>query len=210
LGSVNCYLITTDAGFLLVDTGSSKRCAEVEKELAGAGCQPGDLKLIILTHGDFDHTGNAVPLRAKFGVPIALHPGDAGMLERGDMFWNRQKGNALLRKISPYLFGFSQRYRGTPDVNLADGFDLSVYGWDAKVLLLPGHSAGSIGILTARGELFCGDLLDNTKTPALNSLMDDRAAALASVRKLKSLAVGTVYPGHGQSFPWEQFIEPPD
>ena len=61
LGSVNCYLITTETGFLLVDTGSSRRCAELEKELASAGCQPGDLKLIVLTHGDFDHTGTHGP-----------------------------------------------------------------------------------------------------------------------------------------------------
>jgi glyoxylase-like metal-dependent hydrolase (beta-lactamase superfamily II) len=208
LGSVNCYLITSEAGFLLVDTGSSNRRAEVEKELASVGCQPGNLKLILLTHGDFDHTGNAVHLRAKFGAPIALHPADAGMLEYGDMFWNRQKGNALLRKIAPALFGFGKQYRGTPDVDLADGFDLSVYSWEAKVLHLPGHSAGSIGILTAAGELFCGDLLDNTRQPVLNSIVDDLPAAQVSVERLKNLEVRIAYPGHGQPFLWEQFSKP--
>ena len=209
LGTVNCYLVTTDTGHLLIDTGSSNQRARVEEALRSAGCQPGDLKLIILTHGDFDHTGNAAYLHEKWRAPLAMHTADAGMLERGDMFWNRKKGNAMLRKIAPALFGFGQAQRGKPDLILADGDDLSAYGWDAQVLHLPGHSAGSIGVLTAAGDLFCGDLLDNTKRPALNSIMDDVPAAQASVERLKSCGVKIVYPGHGQPFAWEQFSEPP-
>jgi glyoxylase-like metal-dependent hydrolase (beta-lactamase superfamily II) len=59
-GSVNCYLIKTGLGYILIDTGNSNKQAELEKELEGVGCKPGNLKLIILTHGDFDHIGNAV------------------------------------------------------------------------------------------------------------------------------------------------------
>jgi glyoxylase-like metal-dependent hydrolase (beta-lactamase superfamily II) len=51
--------------------------------------------------------------------------------------------------------------------------------------------------------LFCGDLLENTKGPALNALTDDSAAANASVAKLEALKIGTVYPGHGQPFAME-------
>jgi hydroxyacylglutathione hydrolase len=57
LGSVNCYLIKTEAGYVLIDTGSSNQRAALEHELHNAGCQPGNLKIIVLTHGDFDHTG---------------------------------------------------------------------------------------------------------------------------------------------------------
>jgi len=59
LGGVNCYLIETDTGYILIDTGGSNRRTDLEKELESAGCQTGNLKLIVLTHGDFDHTGNA-------------------------------------------------------------------------------------------------------------------------------------------------------
>jgi len=207
-GSVNCYLITTDTGYLLIDTGSSNQRAAGEKELASAGCQPGDLKLIVLTHGDFDHTGNAVSLREKFRAPIAMHADDAGMLERGDMFWNRQRGNILFELLAPAFLGFGKSQRGSPDVIIADGGDLLAYGCDAQVLHLPGHSAGSIGILTSAGDLFCGDLLENTRQPALNSIMDDVPAAQASVERLKSLEVRTVYPGHGQPFLWGQYSRP--
>ncbi len=214
LGAVNCYLIETGTGFVLIDTGCASQRANLEKALASAGCRPGDLKLIVLTHGDFDHTGNAAPLRGKLGAPIAMHQGDAGMAERGDMFSNRQKGNALLRAISPLLFGFGRAERFVPDLYVDDGDDLWAYGLAAQVVHTPGHSSGSIGVLATSGScagparaLFCGDLLENAGQPAYNSIMDDDAAAQASVEKLGGIAIGTVYPGHGQPFAWEQFVQ---
>jgi len=205
LGSVNCYLVKTDAGYILIDTGSSNRRAEIERELQNAGCRPGDLKLIVLTHGDFDHTGNAAYFRQRFGAPLAMHPDDFGMIERGDMFAGRGKGNPIFKAVAPLLFRFDTADRVTPDISIGEGYDLSEYGFGAKVLSIPGHSTGSIGILTANGDLFVGDLLENTKQPALNSIMDDRAAAQASVAKLKSLKINTVYPGHGTPFSMDRY-----
>jgi len=200
LGSVNCYLIKANIGYILVDTGSSKRCADLEKELERAGCKPGNLNIIVLTHGDFDHTGNAIYLREKFGTIIAMHYDDLGMVEHGDMFWNRKKSNLLIRKIAPTLSGFGKSRRFKPDLFIKDGDDLSEYGVDAKVIGMPGHSKGSIGIMTVDRDLICGDLFENIKKPALNSIMDDPAAANASVEKLRNLKVNTVYPGHGEPF----------
>ncbi len=207
LGSVNCYLIKTDTGDILIDTGSSKGRTDLEKELESAGCQSGHLKLIVLTHGDFDHTANAAYLREKFGTRIAMHHDDSGMVERGNMFWNRKKGNILFRMIAPILFRFSKSDRFKPDLYINEGFALSEYGFDAQVLHIPGHSKGSIGLLTTGGDLFCGDLLENDDKPALNSIMDDLTAANASVEKLKSLEINTVYPGHGKPFPMDEFLE---
>lgn len=206
LGSVNCYLVDTDAGFVLIDTGGSNRRGDLEKELESAGCKPGNLELIVLTHGDFDHAGSGAFLREKFGTRTAMHYDDSGMVERGDMFYNRVSGNALFRRIVPVLFRFAKADRFKPDLYIEEGDDLSEHGLDARVLHLPGHSRGSIGILTAGGDLFCGDLLDNTDKPVVSSIMDDLAAAKASVEKLRGLEIHTVYPGHGRPFPMELFL----
>jgi hydroxyacylglutathione hydrolase len=200
IGLVNCYLIKTDDGFILIDTGSSNQRAVLEKELAGAGCQPGNLKLIVITHGDFDHTGNAAYLRDKFSVKVAMHQDDFGMIERGDMFSNRKKGNAIIKALVRPLSGFGKDEQCSPDLKIDESFDLSEYGLDAKVLSIPGHSRGSIGVLTANGDLFCGDLLENLKKPALGSIMDDTETAKASLEKLQGFAIKTVYPGHGTPF----------
>ena len=207
LGHVNCYLIETDIGYILIDTGCSNRRTNLEKELESAGSKPGNLKLIVLTHGDFDHTGNAAYLREKYGTKIAMHYDDSGMVEHGDMFWNRKKPNILIRMMTPILFRFGKSKRFKPDLFVGDGYNLSEYGLDARVLHIPGHSKGSIGILTAGGDLFCGDLLANIDKPDLWSIIDDSTVANASVEKLKRLEVETVYPGHGKPFPMELFIK---
>ena len=207
LGSVNCYLIETSTGYILIDTGGSNKGTDVEKQLESAGCRPGNLKLIILTHGDFDHTGNAAYLRRKFGTKTAMHYDDSGIVERGNMFWNRNKSNIIIRMIAPLLSGFGKSERFKPDLYIGDGDDLSEHGFDARVLNIPGHSKGSIGILTSSGDLFCGDLFENRDKPGLNSLMDDLATANASIENLKKLNIKTVYPGHGQPFPMELFIK---
>ena len=208
MGSVNCYLIETGAGYILIDTGGSNSRADLEKELEGAGCTTaGDLKLVVLTHGDFDHSGNAAHLRKKFGAKIAMHQDDIGMVERGDMFWNRKGPNVVIRMMIPILFGFGRSKRFKPDLHVGEGYDLSEYGLDAKILWIPGHSRGSIGILTAGGDLFCGDLLENRERPVLNSLMNDPVAAYASVEELQSKNINTVYPGHGKPFPMEMLVE---
>jgi hydroxyacylglutathione hydrolase len=208
MGSVNCYLLNTSSGFILIDTGSFNQQAELERDLAAAGCQPGDLDLIVLTHGDFDHSGNAAYLRKTFGTKIAMHTEDVIMVEDGDMFGSREKGNNIFtRKLVPILFGFGKSHRFKPDIYLNEGDDLSEYGLEAEVLCLPGHSKGSIGVQTAAGDLFCGDLLENTKQPGLNTLMDDTEAADKSVVKLKALEIDTIYPGHGKPFAMELFIK---
>jgi glyoxylase-like metal-dependent hydrolase (beta-lactamase superfamily II) len=205
MGTVNAYLIDTDHGFILIDTGPSSARRQLEQELAGAGCKPGNVALIVLTHGDFDHTGNAAYLRDRFGAKIAMHQNDVGMAEQADMFWNRQSGNPIMRFLAPILFGFRRSNRFTPDLRIDEGDSLSGHGLDADVLSIPGHSKGSIGILTAKGDLFCGDLLENTKQPARNSIMDDGSAYEVSIERLTGLSVSTVYPGHGAPFSMVHF-----
>ena len=203
----NCYLVKTDTGFILIDTGRASKRTKLEKELESADCNPGNLKLILLTHGDFDHTGNAAYLCKKFATKIAMHYGDSEMVERGDMFWNRKNPNILVRIIVNVFLGLSQADRFKPDLTIEDGYHLSEYGFDAKVLHLPGHSKGSIGILTAGGDLFCGDLFMNMNHPTPTSLVDDKAELKVSIEKLKSIKINTVYPGHGKPFPMNSFTK---
>jgi hydroxyacylglutathione hydrolase len=203
IGSVNSYLVRTQDGFFLIDTGGSNGRARLRKALEGAGCGPGDLKMILLTHGDYDHTGNAAYLRKTFGVRIAMHPDDLGMAERGDMFYNRNStayGRSAIGWIASNIFGFRMAERFSPDLALSEGTDLSAYGFEGQVLSIPGHSLGSIAIRTAAGEAFCGDLLINHGKPVLNSLMDDLPAGQASLEKLRRAGAVTIYPGQGEPF----------
>ena len=199
IGDVNCYLLKTeDEGFVLVDTGLSNSRKQLLRDLEIAGCKPGNLKLIILTHGDLDHVGNAAFLRQKYAAKIAIHPLEAKAVITGNMFATRKSRNLLGRIIFSTLL--ARRVRFTPDLYLEDGDDLTAYGLDARILHIPGHSIGSIGVLTAEGDLICGDMFANTDKPELNPIMDDVEAAKECLFRLDKLSIKTIFPGHGTPF----------
>ncbi len=208
IGGVYSYLLRTENGFILIDTGMTNARHQLDTALTHFCTQPGDLRLIILTHGDFDHTGNARYIRDKYHSQIAMHQADADMLERGDMFWNRKIQGSLVKKLVHLFVHFGESERCTPDVLLSDGDSLASYGLDAQVLSTPGHSSGSICILTDDGDLFCGDLLSNNRRkPMLNPIMYDKAAGDASFSRLQNYSIKKVYPGHGTPFAWEALLQ---
>jgi len=206
LKNVNCYLVNTEVGFILIDTGFNKDRALVEKYLEDNGIKPESkkLKLILLTHGDFDHTGNAAYLRAKYDAKIAMHKDDVGMVEYGDFSWNRNINIILSSIVKVIAFTLGMRLKKkdkfTPDLLLEDKQDLTELGFLAKVISLPGHSKGSIGFITLDGDFFCGDILQNVKQPEPASMVSDKEALEKSLRKIKGLEIGTIYPGHGKPF----------
>ncbi len=201
-GGVNCYLIKVEHGFVLVDTGYAKHRSAIDAALAKAGCD--SLKLIVLTHGDFDHAGNCAYLREKFRCKVAMHPDDVGMVEKGDMFWNRGMGRA--KRAVGSLFTLIMRIRldeadrFSPDIFLKDGQSVAEFGFDATVHHLPGHSKGSIGLLTADGDFFCGDFFTNVSVPKRSDLVSNRDDYSESLENIQGLDIGTVYPGHGLPF----------
>lgn len=206
MGNVNCFLITTESGFILVDTGGTNNRDALMDTLGEAGVKPENLNLIVLTHGDYDHTGNAAYLRDHYGARIAMHYYDAGMVETGDMFFNRGKMNIVVRKLLPRLFGFKKTEWFKPDIYLREGTSLTEFGWRAQVIHIPGHSKGSIGILTPDGDLICGDLFENIKHPTYNSLNPDIPTSKISAKKLGSYNINMVYPGHGSPFTMDALI----
>jgi len=209
LGSVNCYLINTPIGFILVDTGYPGIRAKLEKQLEDAGCRPGGLLLIIITHGDSDHSGNAKYLREKFGGKIAIHPLEAGTVEHGDAAQSRTRSrfqrflDPVVLALFSIFFNLGKPEKLKPDLLVGEGFDIAPFGWAARVIHLPGHSRGSIGILSAKGDLFCGDLLWNRKKPGPQPMLDNKADFKASLGRLSQLDITTVYPGHGAPFSME-------
>jgi glyoxylase-like metal-dependent hydrolase (beta-lactamase superfamily II) len=214
MGTSNCFLIKADGGFMLIDTAIPNKRAELDKALEEAGCRPGNLKLIVITHADLDHTGNGAYLRKKYGAKIAVHRRESEVVEgknsdsnRGKLpFLKRVLGVVMLRLLSLFIsFGPFEPF--SPDVCIDEATDLSAYGFDVKVLHLPGHSKGSIGILTPDGHLFCGDLLWNTSKPGLHSIVDDPAEMKASLEKLKNLKISLIHPGHGKPFSMELLLQ---
>jgi hydroxyacylglutathione hydrolase len=206
LDFVNAYLVRAGAGWALIDTGLPGQWEQLEKELLAAGCLPDRLKLVIITHGDWDHTGNALRLREKYRATIAMHPGDLNQVENGVLLKRKIRPLAyrlifltrmLMRALNKNNVSFP---RFTPDLLLADGQDLASYGLSARIIHIPGHTPGSIGILTGAGDFFAGDTFVNRKKPDRANIVENAQELETSLKKLGSQKIRMVYPGHGKPF----------
>lgn len=224
LDGVNCYLGKAEEGFILFDTGGhlimdkeytdrrEKLCSYLDK----AGCRPGNLKLIILTHGDSDHSGNAAFLREKYQTSIAMHRADTELVKgitlskRMESFHYRSPiYRFIFRLMRKKILKITERVHTDytpfePDILLQDGEALQKYGLPAKVVHLPGHTPGSIGILCETGELIAGDIFVNLKKPSLAPNAADFSQMERSAHKLSKMKLSMVYPGHGEPFAAEK------
>ena len=206
LSFVNAFLVEVVGGFILIDTGLSSQWEQLEASLIAAGCLPGKLKLVILTHGDPDHAGNCRKLQDKYKAKIAMHLADYSIIETGASGPRTVK--PLSRKIMFWLFLLLRKLKKNqinadkfkPDLFLEDGQNLQEYGFNASIIHLPGHTRGSIAILTDEGDLFAGDTLVNNKKPATAQIIENQLSLNASLEKLRKLKIKKVYPGHGQPF----------
>ena len=213
-GGVNCFLLQSDTNYILINNGyPAKWLYLFEKELQNAGCNPANLKLVVLTHGDHDHAGDSVSLKESYGVKIAMHFGDSAMVEKGDMNWNRKnkpdRFSLMFRLMSmvSVFFNPGDFKIFIPDLYIDESFNFSDYHFDAQVVHIPGHSKGSMEVFTGDGSLICGDFLYNLFGKPGLEFCDNLGDFYASVEKLKNLQINTFYPGHGKPFTMKQFLK---
>jgi hydroxyacylglutathione hydrolase len=215
LGDAEGFGHADGLGFVLVDTGFSFRWSQLRQALLDRGCLPGLLRLIVITHGDMDHTGNVPKLRREYDAPVAIHPADVERMRSGRMPKRTSPSRrgrialwvaAILGRVLPSSRAGAASF--APDVLLEDGMRLDEYGLAAQVIHTPGHSPGSVAILTDDGSLFSGDTVFASRKALL--LMENPDEFKRSVGKLRELAsaVRTVYPGHGKPFPGAELGQP--
>ena len=72
-----------------------------------------------------------------------------------------------------------------------------------KVVELPGHSRGSIGLLVSDDAFLVGDVLDNWIKPGVGHLYTDIESLKKTSEKIRSYGKRTYYFGHGK--PTEKF-----
>ena len=78
----------------------------------------------------------------------------------------------LIRRLFRRKFTFD---KFKPDIYLTDGQNLNEYGFNATVVHIPGHTKGSIGILTDDGNLFAGDTFTNNKKPDIANYIENQS-----------------------------------
>ena len=140
------------------------------------------LKLIVSTHGHWDHIGDNAALAAHTGADIAVHPLD----------------RARLTDPQPVFAPF-EIPPSVPAVELAEGGVIRFGSIRLRVLHTPGHTEGSVCLQADdEGLLFSGDTLFAGAWGRVDLAGGDPAAMVDSITRLTGLEdhVG-VFPGHG-------------
>lgn len=167
----NCYVVSDEQSkqaAVIDPAADGDRLAEA---LGNAGLS---LKMILLTHGHYDHVGGVKALHDATGAPVYLHEADLTLPEA--------------------ITGGPLCYTDT----YADGDRLSVGGIGLTVLHTPGHTPGSVCLLAGDDVLFSGDTLFAGSCGRTDLPGGNPADMLSSLAKLDALdGDRRVYPGHG-------------
>ncbi|MFO8073057.1 MAG: MBL fold metallo-hydrolase [Polyangia bacterium] len=142
----NCYLAwdsETRAGAFF-DPGS-----EPDKLIRTARFLEVEVKAIFNTHGHIDHAGAAARVREELGVPFAIHPADAFLLEG--------------MPDQARMFGIEPMEVPPIDRELAHEAEIEIGGHCGRVLHTPGHTPGGVcfsfdELVIAGDTLFAGSI----------------------------------------------------
>ena len=198
IGPINCYLIESVEGLVLVDAGLPLLEQPILDKMAEIGRD--DLRLIFITHAHIDHYGSAADLRRRTGAPIAVHRADAEAMARGATALGSVRhlpyevSNVVLPWLEPML-----TIEPTPaNILLEDGDRLDDYGIDAFVMHTPGHTPGSASLILEDRVAFVGDLIAvRQRGQAQSSFADNWAVLANSLARLQQYGPELVFTGHG-------------
>jgi len=145
-------------------------------------------RLIIGTHGHFDHLMSVLELKLAFNIPFYLHKDDEFLLDR----------------LDSTAMHFLQLDPGPPpdiDAYLKNKADIKVGDISLKVIHTPGHTPGSICLHEAKEKIiFVGDVIFKDGMEGRTDFSySDKSKLKKSIRLILKLPKETtVFSGHGE------------
>ena len=127
---LSSFLITSDAGHILINTGLEGSAAMIDSNLKSLGLRMADIKILLTTQAHFDHTADLALIKEQTGAHLLATEADKSFLEDGG--------------LSDPLIGGIESFRPiTVDGVIADGDLIELGDIRLRVLEHPGHTEGS-------------------------------------------------------------------
>lgn len=194
-GNGNCYIVRDEDSSILIDTARPKY-----RDLILATCKKENVKLIVLTHAHMDHCQNALFLSQELNIPIAISKDDEELISNN--MKQLLSAKTILGKIVLFIslksFQFDEIPLFKTSFFLSEGDSLDEYGVRAKIIVLPGHTNGSIGVDVENDGIIVGDALMNMFYPTLSMLYHNYEKMIESANKISEFSNRKIYFGHGK------------
>ena len=170
LGSriVNNYLISSKAGYILIDTGYAGCFPHFMKMLKKNHIKPKEIRYIFLTHAHDDHAGFLNEVLAATDAKVILHPMAVDGLKRGQNSFEGGCSSFLAWLFCQVLALFGHGDHRYPPIRQnyldrlipIDSEQFNVIHFPYPILKTPGHTSDHIA-LQVGDILFCGDAAMN-------------------------------------------------
>ncbi len=187
----HCYLLCGRERALLIDTGLG--VADLRRAVSALTDLP---VLAAVTHAHWDHIGGL----GSFSGAVAVHEREKDWVSGGFSLSLSAVRDALTGCACAFPPDFHpadyRLYRGGAQRLLRDGDRLELGGRSLTVIHTPGHSPGHCCFYEPeRGALYTGDLIYAGQLDAFYPTTDPRQFR-RSVRRVRTLAVDRLFPGH--------------
>ncbi len=186
--------------FTMVDCGLMDMGAYKLSEIESLGVKPEYLKRVILTHTHLDHIG-CLPeiVEAVPGIEVWVHEEEGRYMLRGDdrVIWGNKMFESMIRSEIAIPEDF---FSIKPSRMLKGGELLELGGISFKVIHIPGHSIGSIGLFNEEHRLFMsGDTIYADGAIGRYDLFSADASQLkSSLELITTLGIDCLLPCHNR------------
>ena len=210
VGFSNSVLLVNGSNSIIIDTGVRGNLHHFKTQFKQFRLNPTDIKLIILTHTHYDHTGNLKHLAELTGAKVLVHKNEFENLLNG--FIPIPKGQGKYTRFISNAGRIVYPKYASPKPFVADlinddEFDLDDFGIDGKIISTPGHTAGSLSVIIGK-KLISGDTFIHMPNGIIfPHFCDDPKTLLETWQKLFNLGIEEIYPGHGKQFKVEKAVE---
>lgn len=200
--NINAYLLLGRRP-VIVDAGTPGSGQKIHDQITAHGVDPADVSLIVITHGHIDHFGSAAELHRLTGAPIAGHIADLGPYRSGRVREPYLPTGPMGRLMARNKNLHAQAEPFEPAILIRDETSLEDFGLAARIMPTPGHTTGSVSVLTDDGDLVAGDLIAGSflglipGRPANPPFHDDPRQNLASLHAMLALNPTALHAGHG-------------
>ena len=158
--NTHVFVLKTDTGLILFDTGSPGCEDVILNSIKAAGLEPGAIKAICLSHWHSDHTGSLAGIVQKLGCDqsIDIFIGEADLPLLMDQRAHILRFHPFLKLPVPHSPGRLPNTSCAHFIPLnSSGRDILYHRYGIKAIATPGHTPGHTAYLHSRtGSLFSG------------------------------------------------------